>query len=88
MKYKCLGIQSYDFTGKEGTQIQGNKLFVSEVSSYPMKGLIGSTCDILKINNEHLQSLVGNHAREELIGKEIDLQFNQKGYLINASYIK
>lgn len=78
MKYKILGLQEINFTNKEtGEMIEGVKLHL--VTAFEEDYIHGHSVITQFLSQKRFFSKVNVGSAANLIGKVINIEFNQKG---------
>lgn len=78
MKYKILGLQEINFTNKEtGEMISGVKLHL--VTDFEEDYIHGHSVITQFFSQKRFFSKVNVGSADQLLGKTINLEFNQKG---------
>lgn len=88
MVYYLTCIQSYDFKGKEGNQIKGNKLHVLEKTTSLKQGCNGYEVGFLKIGDETLANFIRGEDRNSFINKNVNVEFDRNGTVAHIELVK
>lgn len=86
MKIEVFGVQKVDFTNKEGEAIQGFSINATSRSNADY--IYGRAYTKVWLKPEAMQFLLKGNSPDYLVGKTLDVEFNEKGKPIDFEILE